>query len=71
MKTNREDWKVAAIMEAKPYCLSCEAEGHRTHECWSTHGFNTPRDMEMARLAWIAAGYIPPEPSRAAAAMAG
>lgn len=57
------DWKLKAIKDATPYCLACEVEGHRTHECHSTHGFNSPRDMEMSRLSWIAAGYIAPAPA--------
>jgi hypothetical protein len=32
------------------YCLHCEKEGHRTTDCWSTHGLNTPRSLEIARL---------------------
>lgn len=49
-----EDWKEEALRKATPYCLACEKEGHRTNECHSTSGFNTPRDMEISRLAWIA-----------------
>lgn len=37
-----------------PYCLLCEKGGHRTDECWSTHGLNTPRDQELFRLARLA-----------------
>jgi hypothetical protein len=59
----KEDWKVRLILDATPYCLSCEVEGHRTHECHSTSGFNSPRDMEMARLAWIAGGNIAAPPA--------
>jgi hypothetical protein len=59
------DWKLEALRTATPYCISCEREGHWTHQCHSTHGFNTPRDMEMARLSWIAAGYIPAQPCAA------
>ena len=33
------------------YCLMCEKDGHRTDECWSTHGLNSPRDHELFRLA--------------------
>jgi hypothetical protein len=33
-----------------PYCLACQKEGHRTTECWSTHGLNTPADWELHRL---------------------
>lgn len=36
------------------YCLVCEKAGHRTEECWSTHGYNTPRDKEIFRLAQLA-----------------
>ncbi|WP_019652224.1 hypothetical protein [Variovorax atrisoli] len=32
-----------------PYCLHCEKEGHRTHECWSTHVVNA-RSNEIASL---------------------
>lgn len=62
-RATKEDWKVQAIRDATPYCLSCEVEGHRTHECHSTGGFNSPRDMEMARLAWIAGGHIAAPPA--------
>jgi len=32
------------------WCLVCNCEGHTTDECHSTHGLNTPRDREVARL---------------------
>ena len=54
------DWKFEVIDAATPYCLSCEKEGHRTEECNSTHGFNTPQEIELSRLAWIANGQYRP-----------
>lgn len=32
------------------YCLLCEKIGHQTTECWSTHGLNTDRALELKRL---------------------
>ena len=32
------------------WCLVCDCAGHSTDECHSTHGLNTPRDREIARL---------------------
>lgn len=36
------------------YCLGCRKLGHRTDECHSTHGLNTPEAREIGRLAHIA-----------------
>jgi hypothetical protein len=57
------DWDASATPQAEaagvpapdervnvPYCLACQKEGHRTTECWSTHGLNTPADWELHRL---------------------
>lgn len=55
------------------YCLHCEKTGHQTTECWSTHGLNTARDLELYRLStawtllqdaatWLHAAYdLPPQ----------
>ena len=32
------------------WCLHCDKDDHRTTECWSTYGLNTPQDRELARL---------------------
>ena len=40
----------ATVADAETYCLFCEKVGHRTNECWSTHGINTPRSRELFRL---------------------
>ncbi|MFJ3047021.1 hypothetical protein ACIPEN_14415 [Herbaspirillum chlorophenolicum] len=42
------------------YCMFCEKPGHRTAECHSTHGLNTPRDRELSALARAAAFGISP-----------
>jgi len=44
-----------AVPEPQPepvekWCLVCDCAGHSTDECHSTHGLNTPRDREIARL---------------------
>jgi len=43
----------AALAQPEPvekWCLVCDCAGHSTDECHSTHGLNTPRDREIARL---------------------
>ena len=41
--------------DAERYCLACDKDGHRTDECWSTHGINTPQARELFRLVRAAA----------------
>jgi hypothetical protein len=47
--------------ESERYCLGCQKLGHRTEECHSTHGLNTPEARELFRLVRIAHG-VPPSP---------
>lgn len=42
--------------EGERYCLACEKLGHRTDECHSTHGLNTPAARELFRLVRLAHG---------------
>lgn len=46
------------------WCLWCDKAGHQTHECWSTHGVNTPEARELWRLsaASVKAPAPAPEP---------
>jgi hypothetical protein len=42
-----------AVAEER-WCLGCNKAGHRSDECWSTQGLNTPQDRELMRLCHIA-----------------
>ena len=37
----------------RKYCLWCSDDSHFTHECHSTHGITTPKDIEISRLVTI------------------
>ncbi len=51
---------------AEKWCLFCDKDTHRTDECWSTQGLNTPPDRELMRLARAATPPQAPAPDATA-----